>query len=185
MKLRSLTKKLLSGTPITPESHPRLVALLDFAARAPCPAESWATKKRHQRDWQELARNFHACVEKGVQDEDLKRVFHEMRPNDQPRKVVSDALIRLSQELDALISRKVEDVSDLLKLRSDNRMPDLLNDKGQTNRRIESGILPGNRIVISSDLEGLKLFTTFRFDAHGQLLALGHRESLAGAESVI
>lgn len=74
--MSTLVDKLLAGSPVSRESHPVLVGLLEVAAARPAvPLGSAALQKKFQRQWGHVGEAFGACVLAGVSDVDLAEVL--------------------------------------------------------------------------------------------------------------
>jgi hypothetical protein len=192
----SLTEKLLAGSGISPQSHPVLVALLNFAAQRPrfSPVNPTAAK-RVLRQWEGVGEAFRAVVAAGVSDSEVLAVQSDRLAFDQERGWEASPFESLTYRLEAqrLLERaanaksggakefRVESFADLRAARLANGLPPLEDIRRFEKPRLVSDWLPGGRFVLAFVLEGLAVFTACEADRFGKVRALGHRASKAQA----
>lgn len=190
----ALTEKLLRGSLVTPASHPLLVGLLEMAAQRPgVTLADEKLAKRIERDWHAVRDEFRACHAVGITDADLRaalplpgvrysekegwtfEAFDSVMDSMGYRRRVAAALRALARSKGGRLQAfAISSIGDLRKAQRVNGIPDVAAVIPLPRARIETGLLPGRRLVVSCDLYGRRVFTALQADEFGRVSVISH-----------
>lgn len=192
----ALTTKLLSGSGITPGSHPVLVSLIEMAAQKPGLARETpdihALRKRLERQWAAVCGAFRAFVEFKASDADLLAAlpFDGLSYSAETGwRITAEDLLSyrhlVACAITATVAKKTQGlksftfrfVGDLRRAQRLNRIPSLTAPIFESPGKVETPLIEGRGVVVSWPMFGLRLFAALLADEFGRMTALAFADS--------